>query len=107
MQVAAPEILARTNAVADYLLAKDCIFAGLTLNADERDMHGQLFPILASRLPQPDLVVYLSADTDVLMERIATRDRPFERTMARQYIDQLRVAYESFFHDYHDAPLLH
>jgi deoxyguanosine kinase len=106
MQFAAPETLVRTNVVSDYLLAKDCIFAKLTLNPGERDMHGQLYPILASRLPQPDLVVYLYANTDLLMERIATRDRPFERTMARQYIDRLRREYEAFFGDYHDAPLL-
>lgn len=106
LQVAAPGILSRSNLLTDYILAKDCIFAGLTLNADEFDMHSRLFPILASKLPPPDLVVYLQADTDVLMERIALRDRPFERAMSRQYIDSLRVAYDHFFDGFRDAPLL-
>jgi deoxyguanosine kinase len=106
MQSAAPDILGRTNLVTDYVLAKDRIFAQLTLNPDELDMHSRLYPILAPKLPQPDLVVYLYADTDVLMERIANRDRPFERTMSRKYIDNLKIAYEHFFAGFNDTPLL-
>ncbi len=106
MQVSAPEYLSRANLLSDYILAKDRIFAQLTLNPDELEMHSCLFPILASKLPQPDLIVYLQADTNVLMERIAQRDRPFERAMSRDYIERLRVAYDKFFADYHDAPVL-
>jgi deoxyguanosine kinase len=106
MQVAAPPILARANLLSDYLLAKDCIFARLTLNRDELEMHSRLYPLLASGLPQPDLVVYLYADSDVLMERIANRDRPFERSMSRQYIERLRDAYEEYFRTFADVPLL-
>jgi deoxyguanosine kinase len=106
MQSAAPDILARANLVSDYMLAKDVIFAGLTLNSDERDMHARLYPILASKLPQPDLVVYLQASTDALMDRIATRDRPFERSMSRDYITRLSEAYDRFFVDYTDTSLL-
>ncbi len=106
MQVAAPEMLARTNVISDYILAKDRIFAQLTLTRDELDMHARLFPILAASLPQPNLVVYLQADTDVLMERIAQRDRPFERAISRRYIHDLCIAYDDFFSRYRDAPLL-
>jgi deoxyguanosine kinase len=106
MQSAAPDILARTNLVTDYVLAKDRIFAQLTLNPDELEMHKRLYPILASKLPQPDSVVYLYAETDVLMERIVNRDRPFERTMSRDYINSLKIAYEHFFADFRDAPML-
>jgi NTP pyrophosphatase (non-canonical NTP hydrolase) len=62
--------------------------------------------VLAEKIPQPDLVVYLRAEVNTLMERIATRDRPYERTMSRRYIADLRNAYESFFTDYPDAPVL-
>ncbi len=106
MQLSAPVILTRANLLSDYILAKDRVFAQLTLNHDELDMHARLYPVLASKLPQPNLVVYLQADTDMLMERIAQRDRPFERAMSRHYIDDLRVAYDEFFADFQDAPLL-
>jgi deoxyguanosine kinase len=106
MQVSAPTILAQGNLISDYLLAKDRIFAQATLNPDELDMHSRLYPILAESLPPPDLVVYLQADTDVLMSRIAQRDRPFERAMSRAYIAELASAYERFFADFEDAPLL-
>jgi deoxyguanosine kinase len=72
----------------------------------EIKMHSRLYPLLSSGLPLPDLVVYLYADTDMLMERIANRDRPFERSMSRQYIDRLRGAYEEYFQTFGDAPLL-
>ena len=106
MQTTAPGVLARANLVSDYLLVKDCIFAKLTLNSDELDMHARLYPILASKLPQPDLVVYLQAKTDAVMERIAVRDRPFERGMNRDYIARLDQAYDEFFSTYAEAPLL-
>lgn len=106
MQTTAPDILARKNLVSDYLLAKDCVFARLTLNADELDMHSRLYPILASKLPHPDLVVYLRADINTVMERIATRDRPFERSMSRDYIERLGAGYDDFFATYTEAPLL-
>jgi len=106
MQLSAPAILSRGHLVSDYLLAKDRIFAQATLNPDELDMHSRLYPILAESLPAPALVVYLQADTDVLMSRIAQRDRPFERAMPRAYIDALAGAYDRFFAAFDDAPLL-
>jgi deoxyguanosine kinase len=54
---------------------------------------------LAEKVTPPDLVVYVSADTDVLMQRIAFRDRIYERNMDREYIDELNRAYTNFFHD--------
>ncbi|NLE76200.1 MAG: deoxynucleoside kinase, partial [Chloroflexi bacterium] len=62
--------------------------------------------LLAEKIPSPHLVVYLRADTDVLMERIAHRDRPYERAMSRPYIAELAQAYERFFADYTEAPVL-
>ncbi|MFQ6014658.1 MAG: deoxynucleoside kinase [Anaerolineae bacterium] len=102
----AEAILQHSNLISDYMLAKDRIFAPLTLNSDELDMHHRLYQILADEVPQPDLVVYLQADTDVLMERIASRDRSFERNISRQYIEDLRAAYEDFFTHYTFTPLL-
>ena len=66
-----------------------------------------MHPILAENIPLPDLVVYLRADTDVLMERIAFRDRSYERDMDRGYIHALNNAYEGFFAAYDEAPVLH
>jgi len=55
---------------------------------------------LAEKIVVPDLIVYLRADTDVLMQRIALRDRPYERNMERAYIDEVNQAYEAFFADH-------
>ena len=63
-------------------------------------------PILGEQIPAPALVVYLKASTDTLMERIAFRDRSYERQMSRAYLDDLRLAYDRFFTDYTDAPVL-
>jgi hypothetical protein len=61
---------------------------------------------LAEKIPTPDLLVYLRADLDTLMARIAMRDRPYERGMDRSYIDSLRLAYEGFFTAYTASPVL-
>jgi len=92
--------------VSDYLFAKDRIFANLNLEDDELALYDQLATILEQRIVPPDLVIFLQASTDVLMERIAMRGRSFERDMNRDYIDALNGAYSYFFHHYRGAPLL-
>lgn len=93
-----PEALARgATLIADYTFEKDALFAGINLKGDELDMYHRVHEALAEKIPLPNLLVYLRSDTDVLMQRIAMRDRPYERNMDRAYIDQLNCAYESFF----------
>lgn len=94
------------NLISDYLFAKNAIFAQLNLHGDEWDLFQQLYVTLSDRVPKPDLVVYLQADIDTLMARIALRDRSFERNIERQYIVDLWNAYETFFASYTDTPLL-
>ncbi|HIC93058.1 MAG TPA: deoxynucleoside kinase [Anaerolineae bacterium] len=101
-----PEILRRSNLISDYTFAKDRLFAHLNLRGDELEMYERVHTILAEKIPTPDLIVYLRADTDVLMARIAIRDRPYERNMDRDYIDAVRAAYERFFVHYDQAPVL-
>ena len=105
------EIPARIHAqngsvLSDYTFDKDAIFARLNLSGDELDMYFNIHAALAEKIPKPDLIVYLKADTDVLMDRIAMRDRPYERNMDRNYIDQLNHTYTDYFADYRTSPVL-
>ena len=95
-----PHTLDRGGLISDYMFAKDWLFARLNLAGDEWDVYQQLHAALAEQIPVPDLIVFLQADTDVLMGRIAQRDRPYERAMDRHYIDELRQTYERFFADF-------
>ncbi len=93
-----PETLSSgADLIADYTFAKDALFARINLAGDELEMYYRVHDALAEKIPPPDLTVYLRADTDVLMQRIASRDRPYERNMARDYIDLLNQAYDEFF----------
>ena len=95
---AVPQILASgKNLIADYTFAKDALFAGINLTGDELAMYHKVHEALGEKIPKPDLLVYLQASTDVLMGRIALRDRSYERKMERSYIDDLNKAYDSFF----------
>ena len=94
------------NIIADYTFGKDCLFAGINLKGDEFDVYYQVHEALAEKIPLPDIIVYLRADTDVLMQRIANRDRPYERNMDRNYIDQLNNAYDDFFGDRQTTPII-
>lgn len=97
-----PEVLARgANLIGDYTFEKDALFARINLHGDELDVYDQVHEALAEKIPVPNLVVYLRADTDVLMQRISLRDRPYERNMDRAYIAELNQAYETFFGDHH------
>lgn len=85
------------NLFADYTFAKDALFARINLKGDELDMYYKVHEALAEKIQKPDLIVYLQATTDTLMQRIAFRDRPYERQMERSYINDLNIAYEEFF----------
>ena len=92
--------------VADFLLAKDRLFAELNLSAAEFALYQQVFDSLNIEAPQPDLVVYLQAPVEILMRRIVSRGLSFEQTISARYLEQLGEAYARFFHDFDDAPLL-
>jgi deoxyguanosine kinase len=97
-----PEILMRGESlITDYTFTKDALFARINLMGDELDMYYRVHDALAEKIPLPNLIVYLRADTDVLMQRIASRDRPYERNMERGYIEELSRAYDSFFIESH------
>lgn len=83
--------------ISDYTFDKDALFAGINLAGDELDMYHRVHQALAEKIPQPDLVVYLRATTSTLMQRIAHRDRPYERDMDQAYINELNQAYDVFF----------
>ena len=92
--------------VADYLLAKDDLFARMTLDDEEYGLYRQVHERLAIDAPRPDLVVYLQAPVDVLLDRISRRGIAHEGLIGRDYLTRLNEAYARFFHAYADSPLL-
>ena len=92
--------------VSDYLFAKDRIFANITLDDNELTLYKRLADLLERDVPNPDIVVYLQASVDALMERIRRRGREYERDMSREYIETLNEAYNYFFFPYKETPLL-
>jgi deoxyguanosine kinase len=100
------QVLQHSALISDYTFAKDQLFARLNLSGDELAVYETLHGVLAEKIPLPDLVVYLQADLDVLMERIEVRDRTYERAMSRQYLADLMDAYDAFFASYSQTPVL-
>ena len=85
------------NTVADYLFAKDQIFASLTLSAEELNLYQQIYALLNARVPKPDLVVYLQARPEVLYKRVKKRDKKYERGVTFEYLGEVAQAYNRFF----------
>lgn len=94
------------NVVADYLFAKDKIFATLTLSAEELNLYQQVYALLDARVPRPDLVVYLQARPEVLYKRVKKRDKKYERSVTFEYLKEVAQAYNQFFFYYDETPLL-
>ncbi|MEM9386321.1 MAG: deoxynucleoside kinase [Pseudomonadota bacterium] len=92
--------------VADFMLDKDRLFARLTLDDDEYSLYEQLYERLAMDAPVPDLVIYLQAGPDVLLERIARRGIACEQRIERRYLERLGDAYSRYFHFYDAGALL-
>jgi len=92
--------------VADFLIEKDRLFAELTLDSDELDLYEQVYSSLTIDVPRPDLVVYLQAPVEVLLERIHKRGLKHERFIEAAYLQRLCDSYIQFFYQYNNAPLL-
>ncbi len=92
--------------VADYLLEKDRLFARVTLDDAEYGLYERVYERIVVDAPRPDLVVYLQAPVDVLVDRIAKRGIRYEQYIERAYLEKLTQAYASFFHSYDASPLL-
>ncbi|MCB1668383.1 MAG: deoxynucleoside kinase [Porticoccaceae bacterium] len=92
--------------VADFLIEKDPLFARVTLDDDELRLYQSVYQHMTIDAPVPDLVIYLQAPTDVLLDRIHNRGIASERNIDEAYLTQLNEAYTQFFYYYEDAPLL-
>lgn len=92
--------------VADFLLEKDRIFARLTLPDEEYRLYDQVYQGLALDAPTPDLVIYLQAPVDVLLDRVQRRGISYEQSVRVEYLRRLSDAYMDFFHRYDAGPLL-
>ncbi|MBI5681979.1 MAG: deoxynucleoside kinase [Deltaproteobacteria bacterium] len=92
--------------VTDYILAKDRIFAYLNLDENEFSLYEQVYRLLDARVTKPDLVIFLQANTDILIERIRKRNKDYERNIEEGYLEELCEAYNNFFFYYTETPLL-
>ena len=92
--------------VADFLLDKDPLFARLTLSEEEYQLYQQVYQHLAPQTSIPDLVIYLQAPADVLVERVRRRGLDMERPVSTEYLHRLAALYADYFHSYIASPLL-
>ncbi|MBC8287056.1 MAG: deoxynucleoside kinase [Nitrospinae bacterium] len=92
--------------VIDYLFQRDKIFAQLNLEDHEYRLYDQIFNLIGSKAPKPDLVIFLQASTEVLLQRVSKRGRDYEAFMDPDYLDSVNKAFNNFFFYYSDTPLL-
>ena len=92
--------------ITDYMFVKDRLFAALNLNDKELSLYNSVANILAKNITVPDMVIFLQADTDHLLQNIKTRGREYEKTIDWKYIDALNQIYNEYFFQYDQSPLL-
>jgi len=92
--------------ITDYMFVKDRLFASLNLDDKEMHLYDTVASLLERNIIKPDLVIYLQADTDVLMKNIEKRGRNMERDVTWEYIDALSQVYTEYFFRYQDTPLV-
>ncbi|RLB26267.1 MAG: deoxynucleoside kinase [Deltaproteobacteria bacterium] len=98
--------LFRNVVISDYLFQKDRLFAGVNLDENEFWLYDQIFHLLEQRVVNPDLVIFLQARTEVLMDRIKKRGRKYEKGLSWEYLDTINQAFNEFFFHYSASPLL-
>jgi len=92
--------------VTDFLLDKDPLFARLNLSDDEFKLYREMYSHLQPQTPKPDLVIYLQAPVEALMDRIVQRNIGYEQTITQSYLARLTESYSQYFHHYNASPLL-
>lgn len=92
--------------IADYYFTKSAIFAENTLKQDELRLFRQIFNIIFESMPKPDLYVYLHADTDKLLQNIASRGREYEKNIEAEYLEKIKKGYFTFFRQQLPYPVL-
>jgi deoxyadenosine/deoxycytidine kinase len=105
-ELAQPNLFEPSGLVADYVFARDQLFARATLGADELDLYEKIHALLGARIPTPDLVVYLTADREVLRRRIRRQVSSSHRVIKLSVLDDLASRMDEFFFSYEDGPLL-
>lgn len=92
--------------VSDYFFQKDRIFASVNLDDAELELYNQVYSLLNPSIPEPDLILFLQASTDILMERIRLRGKDYEKGVSREYLDELNQAYTNFIFHYSGSSVL-
>lgn len=98
--------LFKSRLIGDFLLEKDPMFASLTLDEAELKLYRQIYEHQRLKVPKPDLVIYLQATAQSLLERVQKRAKAYESQITLEYLQQLSDAYSQFFYHYEDTPLL-
>jgi deoxyadenosine/deoxycytidine kinase len=104
-ELAQPDLFGEAT-VADFFLHKDPLFAKLTLNDSEFALYRTIYQHLQIQITPPDLVIYLQAPVEALLDRVNKRAIPYEQYINRNYLERLAASYSEFFHQYEAAPLL-
>ena len=94
------------NYVSDYFINKDKLFAKTVLSRNEFELYTKIFDALNITIPKPDLIIYLQAEPDILLERIKLRGNGFEKNITKDYLQSITDAYTQFFYSYKESPLL-
>ncbi len=96
----------KKTVVTDFMFGKDRIYAKVNLDEGEYCLYEEMFRILDNKIRPPDLVVFLQAKTEVLVERIKKRNREYERSINVKYLDRVNTLFNDYFFHYTDSPLL-
>ena len=98
--------LFNSSVLIDYLFPRDRIFAELNLKEHELRLYEQIFNLLKTKIPKPDLVIFLQASSDILTKRVKERAREYEKAIDYNYLDEVNRAFNNFFFYYSETPLL-
>ena len=100
------DLAARRTIISDYSYVKDWIFAELNLSAEELELYHQIYKGLGTQIRKPDLIVYLESHPGLLRKHVKQRKTPYEKKITKEYLEQVLEAYNAFFFQYNEIPLL-
>lgn len=99
------ELFAR-HTVSDGLFHRDRLYAMVMLNEAELALYDRIYRLLEPRAVLPDLVVWLRARPEILLDRLRARGRRRDRSIGLERLERLAASYAAFFDAWRGSRLL-
>ena len=102
-----PSSLAKVRmSISDYVFEKELIYARRLLEAQQLALYEEIYPPFAAKVAAPVLVIYMRDPAAKCLERIHSRNRPYEQRIKLPFLESLGADYDRLLEQWNRCPII-